>query len=63
MKLLFACSEASPFAKTGGLGDVMGALPHALSKIRGNEVCVILPFYHSIKYRFYQVANLRAHFP
>ncbi|MBE7062439.1 MAG: glycogen synthase [Ruminococcaceae bacterium] len=62
MKLLFACSEASPFAKTGGLGDVMGALPHALSKIRGNEVCVILPFYHSIKYNPAFPAEYVCHF-
>ncbi len=50
MKLLFACAEAAPFAKSGGLGDVMGALPRSLSKIRGNEVAVILPYYHTIKH-------------
>ncbi|MBE7025638.1 MAG: glycogen synthase [Ruminococcaceae bacterium] len=50
MKLLFACAEAAPFAKSGGLGDVMGALPLALSKIKDNTVSVILPYYHSIKY-------------
>ena len=49
MKILFAASEAAPFAKSGGLGDVAGALPQALSKIKGNEVCVILPYYASIK--------------
>ena len=51
MKILFATSEAAPFAKSGGLGDVAGALPRALSKIKGNEVCVILPYYKSIKYK------------
>ncbi len=50
MKLLFAAAEAAPFAKSGGLGDVLGALPRALSKIRDNEVAVILPLYHSIKH-------------
>ncbi|MBO5007979.1 MAG: glycogen synthase GlgA [Clostridia bacterium] len=50
MKILFATSEAAPFAKSGGLGDVAGALPQALSKIKGNEVCVILPYYGSIKF-------------
>jgi len=50
MKILFASSEAAPFAKSGGLGDVAGALPSALSKIKDNEVCVILPYYKSIKF-------------
>lgn len=62
MKLLFACAEAAPFAKTGGLGDVMGALPRALSKIRGNEVAVILPYYHTIKYNPEVEAEYVCHF-
>ncbi len=49
MKILFASSEAAPYAKSGGLGDVSGALPEALTKIKDNEVCVILPYYASIK--------------
>jgi starch synthase len=40
-------SEAVPFAKTGGLGDVLGALPQAL-RARGEEVAVILPRYKGI---------------
>lgn len=50
MKILFATSEAAPYAKSGGLGDVAGALPAELSKIKDNEVCVILPYYSSVKY-------------
>jgi starch synthase len=42
MKVAFVASEASPFAKTGGLGDVIGALPMALTK-EGIEVSVFLP--------------------
>lgn len=47
IKVLFATSEASPFIKTGGLGDVMGALPKELRK-KGIDVRVILPKYSAI---------------
>lgn len=49
MKIVFAASEAAPFLKTGGLGDVAEALPQALSEQKGNEVCVFLPYYKKIK--------------
>lgn len=49
MKILYATSEAAPFIKSGGLGDVAGALPQALTAIKGNEVTVVLPYYTSIK--------------
>jgi starch synthase len=39
-------SEAAPFAKTGGLADVLGALPQALAR-QGDEVMVVLPGYGS----------------
>ena len=32
LKILFAASEAAPFVKTGGLGDVAGSLPHELRR-------------------------------
>lgn len=44
MKVLLASSEAIPFAKTGGLADVAGALPPALSE-HGVDVSIILPCY------------------
>jgi starch synthase len=47
MKILMASSEMSPLARSGGLGDVIGALPAALRK-RGHEVSVALPYYRSI---------------
>ena len=53
MKVLFAASEANPFIKTGGLGDVMGALPKSLNKI-GVDVRVVLPKYKNIKDEFKQ---------
>lgn len=49
MKILFAASEAAPFIKTGGLGDVASALPKALSATPHTEVCVFLPYYKAIK--------------
>jgi len=44
LNIVFVASEASPLAKTGGLADVVGSLPHALQQI-GHKVSVILPFY------------------
>jgi starch synthase len=46
MKILMAASEATPYAKTGGLADVLGALPVSL-QARGEEVAVALPLYRS----------------
>ena len=48
MKVLIAASEAHPFIKTGGLGDVIGALPQALKKL-GLDVRVVIPNYRDIK--------------
>lgn len=49
MKIVHAASEAAPFVKTGGLGDVMQALPAALSRYRDCEVSLFLPLYGTIK--------------
>ena len=43
-RILMVSSEASPFVKTGGLGDVLSALPPALAR-RGEEVGVVIPRY------------------
>lgn len=48
MKVLFAASEAHPFIKTGGLGDVIGALPIALKEL-GVDARVIIPNYRDIR--------------
>ncbi len=47
IKVLFAASEAVPFAKTGGLADVSGTLPRELVKL-GADVRLIIPKYKSI---------------
>ncbi|MCL2838880.1 MAG: glycogen synthase GlgA [Oscillospiraceae bacterium] len=43
-KIYMVSSEVSPFAKTGGLGDVLGSLPEAIAKL-GNDVRVVMPKY------------------
>lgn len=47
MKVLIASSEIVPFAKTGGLADVTGALPKALRRI-GVEADCVLPLYRAV---------------
>ena len=49
MNILMVASEATPFAKTGGLADVIGALPAALED-RGERVAVVLPAYRENVY-------------
>ena len=51
MKILFVAAEGAPFSKTGGLGDVIGALPKSLVKA-GHEVAVILPYYDMVEAKF-----------
>ena len=47
MKILFLASEVDPFAKTGGLADVAGALPKALAAL-GHDVRIAMPLYRQI---------------
>lgn len=48
LKVLLVASEAAPFIKSGGLGDVIGSLPKAL-RAKGVDVRVVIPRYLSIK--------------
>jgi starch synthase len=47
MRVLLVASEASPFAKTGGLADVAGALPAALGRL-GCDVTLVMPAYREV---------------
>ena len=62
MKIAICASEGAPYAKSGGLGDVMEALPAALSRIGGNEVALFLPYYHKIKHNAAYVTEKVAEF-
>ena len=54
MKVLFVASEAFPLVKTGGLGDVLYSLPHALHG-RGLDVRLVLPGYRALLRQLDQV--------
>ena len=47
LRVLFVSSEATPFAKTGGLADVAGALPLELARL-GHQVWLVIPRYGTI---------------
>ncbi len=48
MNILFISPEVFPFAKTGGLADVVGALPEAIAK-KGHKASTIMPLYQLVK--------------
>jgi starch synthase len=53
LKVLMCASEMLPFAKTGGLADVMGSLPKALRKL-GCEVKVFMPLYREVRSQWFE---------
>lgn len=48
MNILYVASEAAPFLKTGGLADVAGSLPLAISRV-GHDIRVVMPLHEKIK--------------
>ncbi len=56
LKVLFVSSEAAPFAKTGGLADVAGALPKALRAL-GIDVRVVMPLYAGMPWNDLEVLD------
>jgi starch synthase len=57
MKILLASSEVHPYSKTGGLGDMIGALGKALARA-GHQIGVVTPLYRGIKERFPEIRRL-----
>ena len=58
LSILMVSSEMIPFAKTGGLGDVLGALPRELVRM-GHQVATILPLYRTVRERFQSKLEFR----
>ncbi len=58
VRILFCATEVEPFCKIGGLADVVGALPKALTKIEGIETAVITPMFRSTSKRHEQIKRL-----
>ncbi|MFA6195509.1 MAG: glycogen/starch synthase [Sulfurimonas sp.] len=56
LKILMVASEVVPFAKTGGLADVVGALPKAL-KALGHDVRVVMPRYYVVDKNSFQALD------
>ena len=57
LSILFVASEAAPFAKEGGLGDVVGALPKYLSRL-GHDIRIVIPRYYSVDRAKYGLLTL-----
>ncbi len=59
LNIVMIASECVPYVKTGGLADVVGALPKALHQM-GHKVSIILPFYNGIDRSKYEISKFHA---
>jgi len=57
MKIVFFAAEMSPFAKVGGLADILGELPQQMADL-GHQVYVIMPRYHCVDGRKFAMKKL-----
>ena len=57
LRVLFISAEVTPFARTGGLGDVNGALPSVLAAL-GHDVRVVMPLYQTIRDRGWPLTQM-----
>ena len=57
LKILFVASEAGPFAKVGGLGEVMFSLPRSLRRL-GHDARVMIPRYLSVDQEKFNLKTL-----
>jgi starch synthase len=62
LRILFIAAEGVPYAKTGGLADVIGALPRALRRL-SHDVRVILPRYKTIDPQRWHLSTVATHVP
>jgi starch synthase len=61
MRVAFVAAEAAPFAKAGGLADVVGSLPKALSRL-GVETAVFVPRYGNTEGDMRKIASFSVDF-
>ena len=62
LKIAYISPEAVPYAKTGGLADVAGVLPEALSEL-GHDARLFMPLYSSIKRKKHGLVKLLENIP
>jgi len=62
LTVVIAASEATPFAKTGGLADVAGSLPVALKHL-GCRVIVFVPYYREVAQKGFEIEETGLHVP